>query len=385
MKPNVIYVGTNNQLIQSIRSLHNCTVQVVARFDDFFNSEILSSDQMVLFFVERGEKEGDRKLVRDIRTKIPKGIAILVVEDVELADRIDYLKWGYVDMITVRSDTKKLQNMVEFYVDHQSRISDAALNVDLKSVFRLPVWKRVFDIVFASVVLLALSPLFLIIVIAIRLESRGSVIYKSKRVGSNYKIFSFLKFRSMYLDADKRLKEFELLNQYQKAGENCEVETVSTSATIFEFEDNSSILVSDDKVYDETDFLKVQRTKQDNAFLKFEKDPRITKVGAFIRKYSLDELPQFINILKGDMSVVGNRPLPLYEAELLTKDAYIDRFLAPAGLTGLWQVEKRGGAGKLSAEERKLLDLRYAKDFSFWMDLRIILRTFGSFIQKEDV
>ncbi len=114
-----------------------------------------------------------------------------------------------------------------------------------------------------------------------------------------------------------------------------------------------------------------------------ENDPRITKVGRFIRKYSIDELPQLINILKGDMSIVGNRPLPLYEAELLTSDEHIDRFMGPAGLTGLWQVEKRGEAGKLSAEERKQLDIKYAKTFSFWLDIKIILKTVTAFVQKR--
>ena len=85
------------------------------------------------------------------------------------------------------------------------------------------------------------------------------------------------------------------------------------------------------------------------------------------------------------MSVVGNRPLPLYEAELLTSDEYVQRFMGPAGLTGLWQVEKRGGAGKMSAEERKQLDIKYAKEFSFRMDMKIIFKTFTAFIQKENV
>ena len=119
--------------------------------------------------------------------------------------------------------------------------------------------------------------------------------------------------------------------------------------------------------------------------MKLENDPRITRVGRFIRKYSIDELPQLINILKGDMSVVGNRPLPLYEAERLTSDEYIDRFMAPAGLTGLWQVEKRGDSGSMSAEERKKLDIEYARDFSFGMDFRIILKTISAFVQKENV
>jgi len=99
----------------------------------------------------------------------------------------------------------------------------------------------------------------------------------------------------------------------------------------------------------------------------------------------LDELPQLFNILRGDMSVVGNRPLPLYEAERLTSDEYIERFTCPSGLTGLWQVEKRGQAGKLSPEQRKQLDIEYARRMSPWFDLKIILRTFTAFIQKENV
>ncbi len=221
--------------------------------------------------------------------------------------------------------------------------------------------------------------------LAIRLESKGSIVYKSKRVGSNYDIFNFLKFRSMYIDADKRLKEFEALNQYREENSSQKAETKHEIETPQHISENEPIFVADDFVTTERDLLQNRHKKQKNAFVKYENDPRITKVGRIIRKYSIDELPQLINILKGDMSIVGNRPLPLYEAELLTSDDYIERFMAPAGLTGLWQVEKRGDQGALSAEERKQLDIKYARHFSFWMDIQIIFKTFTAFIQKENV
>ena len=164
-----------------------------------------------------------------------------------------------------------------------------------------------------------------------------------------------------------------------------EISQQSCSSEQKQEQEQDILLFSDNLSTSENNYLKTKRTERSNAFFKLENDPRITRVGHFIRKYSIDELPQLFNILKGDMSVVGNRPLPLYEAELLTSDEYVQRFMGPAGLTGLWQVEKRGGAGQMSAEERKQLDIKYAKEFSFGMDMRIIIRTFTAFIQKENV
>ena len=149
--------------------------------------------------------------------------------------------------------------------------------------------------------------------------------------------------------------------------------------------DEEVMLVGDDYVVAESDFSKQKEEEINNAFVKIENDPRVTKVGRFIRKYSIDELPQLFNILKGDMSIVGNRPLPLYEAEKLTIDSSIDRFMAPAGLTGLWQVEERGKGGMMSAEERKQLDITYGQTYNFMLDMKIIFRTLTAFIQKENV
>jgi lipopolysaccharide/colanic/teichoic acid biosynthesis glycosyltransferase len=135
---------------------------------------------------------------------------------------------------------------------------------------------------------------------------------------------------------------------------------------------------------------KKEVAKSKSAFVKISNDPRITRVGKIIRNTSIDELPQLINVLKGDMSIVGNRPLPVYEAELLTIDTMSKRFLAPAGITGLWQVELRGRGGNMSEEERKRLDNEYADHFagdsySFWYDIKLILRTVPALFQKDSV
>lgn len=208
--------------------------------------------------------------------------------------------------------------------------------------YQIPRPKRIFDILAAGGILFFLSPLLLAIAILIRLDSKGGVIYKSKRVGTGYKIFDFYKFRSMRPGADQQLKDLSALNQYADDGSGA------------------------------------------NAFVKIKNDPRITRLGNFLRNSSLDELPQLFNVLKGDMSLVGNRPLPLYEAEMLTSNEWSMRFLGPSGLTGLWQISKRG-KGEMSDTERKKLDNFYARNYSIWFDIKIILGTFPALFQKEKV
>ena len=297
------------------------------------------------------------------------------------------MKAGVNNTIKYETNSEVLKDLSTFLTRRkEQKIEALQLQTQNLKAFRLPSWKRIFDIFFSGIALLFLAPLLIATAIAIRLESKGPIIYKSKRVGSNYQIFDFLKFRSMYTDADKHLKDFNALNQYQEEEQDIWGEEEEPETELNENADEEEILlISDDFVITEEDYIHKKSKEKSNAFVKLENDPRITKIGRFIRKYSIDELPQLINILKGDMSIVGNRPLPLYEAELLTSDEHIDRFMGPAGLTGLWQVEKRGEAGKLSAEERKQLDITYAKTFSFWLDIKIILKTVTAFVQKENV
>lgn len=275
----------------------------------------------------------------------------------------------------------------------QMTLMEKATSKPEQKVYKTPFFKRSFDIFTAGIALLLLSPLLLVFVVAIRLESKGKVYYISKRVGTGYRVFNFLKLRSMYPDADKRLKEFQHLNQYKNEESKIEPEENVDSSGNFQTNKNeqkgSTVLFGDDITISENEHIQKQKTKQNSAFVKFENDPRITKVGHIIRKLSIDELPQLINVLKGDMSIVGNRPLPMYEAELLTTDDWTDRFNGPAGITGLWQVEARGKTSKMSPEERKQLDNKYVEiansKFSFWKDIWIILRTIPAVFQKENV
>lgn len=343
----------------------------------------------VLFF-EQVDLSKDIADIRVMRKKYPGLYMVLVIDSLTKEEGISYLKAGINNTIKYEPSREVFKELSSFLkLRKEQKMKALQLKTQNLNTFHLPLWKRIFDILFSGMAILCLSPLLIATAIAIRLESKGPIIYKSKRVGSNYLIFDFLKFRSMYTDADKHLKKFNALNQYhQEEPEEEDIwgeESSLMSDEIKEGNEEETLLISDDFVISEEDYIHKKSKEKSNAFVKLENDPRITKVGRIIRKYSIDELPQLINILKGDMSIVGNRPLPLYEAELLTSDEHIDRFMGPAGLTGLWQVEKRGGAGKLSAEERKQLDIKYAKTFSFWLDIKIILKTVTAFIQKENV
>lgn len=337
----------------------------------------------IIILIEQTEVEKDVTDIQTLRKRYPRVYMVLTIDSLTKEESIEYLKAGINNTIPFDVTEKAIDDLINFQKRRKKqKIKEIQKKGEEIQTFKLPTWKRCFDILFSSVALLFLSPLLIITALAIRLESKGTVIYKSKRVGTNYQIFDFLKFRSMYTNADKHLKDFNTLNQYQTEEI---VEDIWGETSDIDENDEEIILVSDDFVISEEDYIHKKTQEQKNAFVKLENDPRITRIGRIIRKYSIDELPQLINILKGDMSIVGNRPLPLYEAELLTSDEYIDRFMAPAGLTGLWQVEKRGDAGKMSANERKQLDIQYAKTFSFKLDMKIILKTVTAFIQKENV
>ena len=319
------------------------------------------------------------------KTGLNAGLFFILVAN----DPIDQLKkksltLGINGYLSKPLSDKLIYDRINYLKNYQpeKKVQKKNSEDDFMRPYRTPFVKRTFDILFASSALIIASPLLILILIAIRLESKGKAIYKSKRVGANYKTFDFYKFRSMYSDADKRLKEVEHLNQYVVKKEESELLVCSECAKLPEGELCSPAYHYDGKRICEQ--LAIKRKNAKKAFLKIQNDPRITKVGRFIRNASLDELPQFFNVLKGDMSIVGNRPLPVYEAHALTKSRWSRRFRAAAGLTGLWQVELRGRGGFMSEEERFLLDNAYAQKNSFWGDTLLLLRTIPAIFQESD-
>lgn len=299
------------------------------------------------------------------------------------------LRTGVTDLLSL-SDVGQLEKRIHFFLTLMRRVS-AQPDFQAQSAtfrFKLPTWKRAIDIAASLQALVVFSPLMLLVALLIKLDSKGPIFYKSKRVGSNYRVFGMIKFRTMRVEADQLLKQMASENNmYSQAQES------SVDPTAGEDLCEGCALIASTcqrKLFDQDRFVcerdYLRRGEKSAAFVKFRNDPRITRLGNFLRNSSIDELPQLINILLGDMSIVGNRPLPVYEAEKLTTDQAVKRFAGPSGLTGLWQVEKRArGEARMDEQERISLDLEYVDTFSFRKDMQIIYKTFFSLWQQENV
>ena len=207
--------------------------------------------------------------------------------------------------------------------------SDVKTKISKKVYIKI---KRVIDVIFASIALILLSPVFAIIAIAIKIDSKGPVFFTHKRIGKNGNIIKLYKFRSMVINAEELIKSF-------------------TPEQMREYKEN----------------------------YKLTNDPRITKVGKFLRKTSLDELPQLINIINGDLSIIGPRPLVADELEKYGVNK--DKFLSVTpGLTGYWAAN---GRSNTTYEQRMEMELYYIDNLSLKMDIKVFFKTILSVLKKE--
>ncbi|MDO4282320.1 MAG: sugar transferase [Clostridia bacterium] len=206
-------------------------------------------------------------------------------------------------------------------------------NVEVKSSYDF--FKRALDVTASSIALTILSPVFLVTTLAIRKDSEGPAMFKQQRIGKNGKLFEIYKFRTMVPDADKKL--FELLAIDEEAAKEYKINK------------------------------------------KLKNDPRITKLGNFLRKTSIDELPQLINVLKGDMSLVGPRPYLPREKEDMG-EYYNTIIESKPGITGLWQVS---GRSNTTFKERMKFDMEYNENKSFANDMGLLFKTIGVVVKKD--
>ena len=392
---NILYFGKDSQLIQSLANLNSLKIacSVPGNFLEFSRNKqtdviLIDEDFLTepcLSFIKR---------LRQNAVLLPNTVLILTGSSSKSIPEMTRLLEARIDDFFQKpliphdfaERTRLLRKQKTQWI-RQTPAVPGKVN-QLTKVYQISSGKRIFDILFALFAIIVSSPILLLIAAAVRIESKGSVFYFSKRVGTGYQIFNFYKFRSMYKDADQRIRDFNYLNQYENQNSPEKVNAAINSPQITKIS-SDAFLIDDESTLSEKKYLEKKKTTENTAFVKIENDPRITKTGRIIRKLSFDELPQFFNVLKGDMSIVGNRPLPLYEAELLTTDDWSERFLGPAGITGLWQIKARGKHHFMSPEERKQLDNKYSKiarkNYSFFIDLWIILRTIPAMFQKENV
>ena len=342
-----IYIGDNIDLIERLTkessfeslSVTNQTLNVVK-----------SIENLDLVIYEVSTNRNDLMVVKNLKESLKKHKVILfVIKQNAHTFGIDYIKSGANDVFDFDANPADVVQRYEFIKENYDTLNKK--KTDNLQSFKLPIWKRAFDILFSSIMLVLLSPLFLIVIILILIGSSGSPFYASPRVGTGYCVFGFLKFRSMYKGSDNKGEAKAKKSRFTKMLESWQ---------------------SDSEKFKNYQPVEIN-------------DPRITKIGKFLRKTNIDELPQFINVLKGDMSIVGNRPLSLFEAEEFTTDQWAERFFAPAGITGLWQVTKRSRAKQMTIEERKQLDVEYAENYSFWYDFKILLRTIPILFQPKNI
>ncbi len=211
--------------------------------------------------------------------------------------------------------------MIELQKKIKEVVDEGALNTNKNYFYEIG--KRAFDIVLSAIALIVLLPLLITVLIAIKVDSRGPAIFKQERMGYRGKIFNMYKFRTMVTNAEQLLKEVQ------------------------------------------------QRNQASGHMFKIKDDPRITNLGRFLRKTSIDELPQLINVIKGEMSLVGPRPPLIREVENYDIWHHLRMSIKP-GLTGIWQIS---GRNKLGFDEMIRLDLKYIRERNFWYDLKIIIKT----------
>jgi exopolysaccharide biosynthesis polyprenyl glycosylphosphotransferase len=397
----VVYLGSNARTQERLKYIPGQLVRTTNAYKEAAQicTPHVANEHFLVFF-ERNVRSEDITAITYLRKKCRNVYIILMTDTMNQEDREVYMKCGINDTIHQEASVTELNKKIQFISERENILFDDEAPKYGILKFKIPIWKRMFDIIFSSIAIIILSPVFILTAIAIKLESKGPILFKSKRVGTNYTIFDFLKFRSMYTDAEQRLSELSKdRNQYAETNDKEESKATITAPLGDQAEmsmmdmglesgmmigDEEIMLVGDDFVVAESDFAKKKEEEINNAFVKIENDPRVTKVGRFIRKYSIDELPQLFNILVGQMSLVGPRPERPQFVEKFKEEIprYMIKHQVRPGLTGWAQIN--GLRGDTAIDRRIEYDLYYIENWTLELDIKILFLTiFRGFINKN--
>ncbi len=309
---NLIAEHTREEVLRKIKSALDPSIRVTDIWGWYDHGRVIG-----IIFTEMSAV--DKHSVESILRRIQNGLCTKFSEEMTRKMSVTF----YIYPETNRHILANGSFNIKFYPELTNRHPDRQFSLRMK---------RVIDVVASAAGLLCCSPVFLFISVVIKATSRGPIFFKQQRLGLNGQTFNMLKFRSMYTNCDS-VNHQEYIRKYI-----CDQKNAAVEPGVF----------------------------------KLTNDPRITPIGGLLRKTSLDELPQLINVLKGDMSLVGPRPPLAYECDLYDI-WHMRRLLAcKPGITGLWQV---AGRGRTTFDEMVRLDLKYIREWSLWLDLKILLKT----------
>lgn len=340
-----LIVGTNAEAEQTIQELSERT-DLGYRVVGVINSDSFDSDGYPVI-----RNSEIRQLIVGTLEDLPDVIRALEIQEVIITDNTLPSEKLFEAMMQIGRRQKvefRLAPSLFNFLPQKTSVEQIGV-LPMVRLFREPLSdaerfiKRVFDILISGVLLVLLSPIWVLIAILIKLDSRGAHLFKQERVGMDGRKFLCYKFRTMKSDADERIHR----DAYRK---NIEGAAEANAGD-----------------------------EEKPVFGKVRNDPRVTRVGRFLRRTSLDELPQFLNVLLGDMSVVGARPPIPYEVEDYDV-RHRKRLDMKPGITGLWQVS---GRNRLTFEEMVQIDLYYIENWSLWLDLKIILLTLPAILRGD--
>ena len=297
----VVYLGNNPQTEERLKYLPGRQVKFTKTYMEAADAcKSHARNEHFIVFYEKNVRTEDVTAITYLRKHCEGLYIILITDQLTSEERELYQGCGINDTLDPKATVTELNKKLQFICDRESILFDTQVSKKRILRFQIPLWKRLFDIVCSSIGIIVLSPILIITAIAIKLESKGPVLFKSKRVGTNYKIFDFLKFRSMYTDAEDRLKELSKSNNQYAEHKQEESQSTTVTAPLGDeaeqmmldmgmesdllISDDETMLVGDDYVMAESDFNKQKEEENNNAFVKIENDPRVTKVGRFIRK-----------------------------------------------------------------------------------------------------